>query len=123
MIIIIIYPLVDYSSYFSTSSYFFNFIGFLNPLFFPNSFLYFLYCFFGTLITAFLWIPLIAFFPTFLSTVDLIVMDFKFLHPLKALSSIVCTFLPIVSFFSFLPLYKTFFLIDTTLHFTPLIVM
>ena len=48
--------------------YFFNFIGFLNPVFDVNNFLYLLYCFFGTLITAFLLIDTTLHFTLFTVT-------------------------------------------------------
>lgn len=63
---------------------FFIFIVFLIPWALFNSFLYFESCFFGTLIFAFLWIPLNAFFPTFFNPIALILIVFSVLHDWKA---------------------------------------
>ena len=60
--------------------YFFILTVFFCP--FPlNSFLYFASLLFGTLTTAFLWMPFKAFFPTDLSLADFTVIFFRFLQP------------------------------------------
>lgn len=63
------------------------------PLFF-NKIWYFFKLFDGTLIFAFLWIPLNAFFPTVFKFFDLIFITFKFEHPLNAFS-----FMKLISIF------------------------
>jgi len=80
-------------------------------------FLYALTLFFGTLNVAFLLMPLNAFLPTFLfvSFVLLIIMLFNLLHFWNALAPILLTFLPIVTFVSFLLPLNAFLAIAVTL--------
>ena len=71
------------------------------PLFF-SSFLYAFSFAFGTLMTAFAWMPLKAFLPPFFSSPDLIVILFSALQPPKALAGIPFTPFPITTLFRFL---------------------
>ena len=99
-----------------TTPYFLIFTLFACPFPFRN-FLYAFSFFFGTLMTAFLWIPLNAFFPTdfFVRDVDAILMVFRFLQPANAFAPIVLMFLLIVTVFSYLFPLHAFFAMDVTL--------
>ncbi len=90
----------------------------------PLALTIFLYAFIlalGTFITAFLLIPLKAFLAVFLavSFLDLIVMLFKLLQPLKAFLPILLIFAPIVSFVIFLLPLSALLAIDVTWNFLP----
>ena len=81
----------------------------------PNNF----FCFaLGIVTSAFLLIPLKAFFPTVLRTFDLTVMVLSFLQPLNASLPIVVMFLPIVICLSFLLFLKALSAIFVTLYLT-----
>jgi len=71
------------------------------------------------LIVALEFIPLNAFFPTFVSLVDLIVIVLRFLHPLNAPPSILVTVSGIVTLLRLLRFLNAFFEIAVTVYFWP----